>query len=241
VKNPLSSVGPLKGLASLSAAGLALAGAAEAHAAIIVTNVNKDVGFAPGDSSSAVFSVPASGAARFILGAGLTSGPLGMGVPRRFLVFNATNSSNVTFNVHKGRFVNRLPAGKKWKSAGGYSSTVGAINTATAGGKLGGGGTFTDEYFAFEFKHGHNHKPGHDYGWIEGSLTNGSYSDMTYHVDRYAYETTGIQIATGQTSFVVPEPATALLALSGALVAGASGVRRWRAARASQPQQVTAG
>jgi hypothetical protein len=237
VKNPLRNAGVWKGLGSLSAAGLALAAGSEAHAAIIVQDVNKDVGFAPGDSSFAHFPLP-NFTNGFYLQRGQSSGPLGMGVPRRFLEFNASNSSAVTFAVHKPRLMNRLPAGKKWKSAGGFPSTVGAINTATANGQKTDGTTFTDEYFAFEFKHGFHGHPGHDYGWIKGSLTDTSYGDMTFHIDSFAYnQTTNEQIATGQTA--VPEPAAALLALSGALVAGAAGIRRWRAARAQQ--QRTAG
>ena len=48
-----------------------------------------------------------------------------------------------------------------------------------------------------------------------------------------AYDTTGAQIATGQTSSV-PEPTTLPSALIAcALVAGAEGVRRWKKARAA--------
>jgi hypothetical protein len=70
------------------------------------------------------------------------------------------------------------------------------------------------------------------YGWGQLNVTVGPGVGPDVTLVDYAYDTTGARIAPGQTSSV-PEPSeTVPLALS-ALVLGAAGVRRWRAAKAS--------
>jgi hypothetical protein len=234
LKNSLVSVNTLKGLASLSAAGLALAGGAEAQAAIIVTNVNQDFGFAQGDKNSGTFMLPNKGS----FGINTQLGPF---LTHRLQI--RSKSSNFHFKTTRlptvlrnntATFAQRVPAGRTWNQINGSSRRIGVINSVSSMGAA-AVGKFTNEYFAFVFFANQSL-----YGWIKGSLTDNSFAKLTYHLDSYAYDNTGAKIATGQLPAEVPEPATALLALSGALVAGAAGVRRWRAARTAA-QQVTAG
>jgi hypothetical protein len=80
-----------------------------------------------------------------------------------------------------------------------------------------------------------------NYGWIElTATTTGLTGSGTPYVSLYsatlgdwAYDDSGVPILAGQTA-AVPEPATATLAMGGALVAGAAGLRRWRKQRAGR-------
>jgi hypothetical protein len=80
-----------------------------------------------------------------------------------------------------------------------------------------------------------------NYGWIEltatttgvaGSGTAGDpfLSGYSATLGDWAYDNSGVKILAG----AVPEPATAALAMGGALVAGAAGLRRWRKQRAAR-------
>jgi hypothetical protein len=73
-----------------------------------------------------------------------------------------------------------------------------------------------------------------NYGWIELTATttgaSGGKSLYSATLGNWAYDNSGAQIVAG----AVPEPATATLAMGGALVAGAAGLRRWRKQRAAR-------
>ncbi|MGA0041030.1 MAG: hypothetical protein ACO3NZ_14385 [Pirellulales bacterium] len=73
-----------------------------------------------------------------------------------------------------------------------------------------------------------------NYGWIEltATTTGASAGKCRYSatLGDWAYDNSGVQIVAG----AVPEPATATLAMGGALVAGAAGLRRWRKQRAAR-------
>jgi hypothetical protein len=90
--------------------------------------------------------------------------------------------------------------------------------------------SYNDKYLLFRFQD--STQPGNPfrYGWVELSLANppgGVGPDIA--IERYAYDTSGAFLASGQ----VPEPsAPALLAL-GALTLGAKGLRSWRKNRPS--------
>ena len=74
-----------------------------------------------------------------------------------------------------------------------------------------------------------------NYGWIELLSTTAAFSSQksaySATLGDWAYDDTGATITAGQT---VPEPASAALAMGGALVAGAAGLRRWRKERAAR-------
>jgi hypothetical protein len=76
-----------------------------------------------------------------------------------------------------------------------------------------------------------------NYGWIELKATtigvSGGISAYSATLGDWAYDDSGVKILAGQTA-AVPEPATATLAMGGALVAGAAGLRRWRKQRAGR-------
>jgi hypothetical protein len=98
------------------------------------------------------------------------------------------------------------------------------------------GSPFTDKYFLFEFEtHGLI-----QYGWVEATLqlvnadSNDPADGPNLTVISYAYDSSGATLPagdTGSTPGSTPEPSS--LAESGiaALVLGAEGLRRWRAAR----------
>lgn len=92
-----------------------------------------------------------------------------------------------------------------------------------------GPGALSNKYLLFTFR---NNDSGFvNYGWIRlASVTRspGTPSAMSVTVDKWAYQNDGTRIRAGQT-MVVPEPTTtASLAMGGALVAGATGLRAWR-------------
>jgi hypothetical protein len=75
-----------------------------------------------------------------------------------------------------------------------------------------------------------------NFGWIEltnatTGVTGALKSAYSVTLGQWAYDDSGAQILAGQVA--VPEPATATLAMGGALVAGAAGLRRWRKQRAA--------
>lgn len=75
-----------------------------------------------------------------------------------------------------------------------------------------------------------------NYGWIELTATTTGFSagksNYSATLGDWAYDDSGATILAGQVP--VPEPATATLAMGGALVAGAAGLRRWRKQRAAE-------
>ena len=111
------------------------------------------------------------------------------------------------------------------------SSFSGGFFTTNAGNAAFSG---SSKYLPFRFTN-----PGtsqENFGWIElTNATTGFTGERTslYSVTlgEWAYDDSGAQILAGQVA--VPEPATATLAMGGALVAGAAGLRRWRKQRAA--------
>ena len=123
--------------------------------------------------------------------------------------------------------------GQKWGQMAGLFSFPCDIATNTSGGHPSGIPPFTEKFFAFKFNNGTTSSYRYRYGWLKASLTNRSFSNLFLHIDSYAYDDSGAQIAMGDTG--VPEPSSAiqLLALA-AMTSGAAGVRRWKAAKAAK-------
>jgi hypothetical protein len=95
---------------------------------------------------------------------------------------------------------------------------VGASNSIV----LGPGG-FSHKYMSFEFKDTTVVGAPVRYGWIELSATVSSSSGPTVTIHDWAYEGTGLTLGMG-----VPEPADSTVAVAGALLLGAAGLRTWR-------------
>jgi hypothetical protein len=118
-------------------------------------------------------------------------------------------------------------AGKAWNTVGGNTSVYGFAGTNKADRHRPTNGDYNDKYLLFEFRD--STQPGSPmrFGWVELSLAvsvNGNPGQPDLTIEGYAWETTGVALASGQ----VPEPsASALLAL-GAMTLGAKGLRSWR-------------
>jgi hypothetical protein len=98
-----------------------------------------------------------------------------------------------------------------------------------------GPGSFSNKFLLFSFTNSLAANQT-NYGWVE--MKTGSYvrsKDEVYVTfGRWAYQNDGRQIGAGQTvAAPVPEPTTAGMAMAGALVAGAAGLRRYRKQQAA--------
>jgi hypothetical protein len=125
-----------------------------------------------------------------------------------------------------------VPAGFNWNQVAGATWNSGTFGWAIYGGHV--GNNYDHEYMLFEFKDS-TQGNAMRYGWAEVGLINGNLSssegpEVTLY--RYAYDTTGAQLPTGQ----VPEPSPVALMVFGALTLGAKGLRSWRKDRASASQ-----
>jgi len=124
---------------------------------------------------------------------------------------------------------------------GSDSAAFANVNLGTiSGGNIGNAASGSSKYLLFSF----DNSGTTNYGWIEltattigvsGSGTAGDpfLSGYSATLGDWAYDDSGDTILAGQTA-AVPEPATATLAMGGALVAGAAGLRRWRKQRAGR-------
>jgi hypothetical protein len=116
-------------------------------------------------------------------------------------------------------------AGQLWNTGVGNSRFNGYAGSNRFGAHS--PGSYNDMYMLFQFKDSTQPGTPMRFGWVELSLANSANNmdgqpDLT--IERYAWDTTGATLATGQ----IPEPSsTALLAL-GALTLGAKGLRSWR-------------
>lgn len=191
-------------LRHLTVAGAAALAGAAANAQIVFTNVNQNVGFAAGDLSSLTLGgLPVSASVHTISNGG----------PTRVVYFGGMLAI-------QSRLVG---PGQKFSTLG--SGARGSVEVA--GASSGGHGTnkFTDQFLAFSFQdNGHN-----AFGWLEASLTDTTFNDLTVNVVAFAFDPSGAQVPTGQTSSV-PEPGPEIVSAAlAALTLGAAGVRRLKA------------
>jgi hypothetical protein len=253
-------------LTHLMVAGTAALAGSAANAQIVVTNVNENIGFAPGDVSSFVSSLPGPlqfNIYRSVFDHALVHsikldttrvGPIPSSVSAYLDVMASRAFGGKGYGGHghvEPGSIWAVSSGKKWGSIHGVPTSgpdriVSVAHRATSATitTVGGHTTttiialptttasldrFSDRYFAFEFTDAHR---GYqlDYGWIKASLTDNTYDGLNLHIDSYAYDASGAQIAMGETVAPVPEPNTALaLAALSALTLGAAGVKRFKA------------
>ena len=117
-----------------------------------------------------------------------------------------------------------VPAGLAWGQVAGNVAVSGTMGAANYGAH--NPNSYGPEYMLFRFK---DSTQGNAlrYGWAEVSLANGNLNSSEgpeVTISRYAYDTTGAQLPTGQ----VPEPSSVALLALGALVFGAKGIRCWK-------------
>jgi hypothetical protein len=109
------------------------------------------------------------------------------------------------------------------------STTDGVINTSSSD-KGNPAVSGSSKYLLFSF----DNSGTTNYGWIELTATTtgftGGKSAYSATLGDWAYDNSGAEITAG----AVPEPASAALAMGGALLVGAAGLRRWRKQGAAQ-------
>jgi hypothetical protein len=199
-------------LASLSAlgAGALVSSTGQLQAGIIETDLSpvQQVGFSAGFNPS--YTVVLPGTARFNV--------------------RTSSSSAVSAARTAGyvKFAGLFGAGKSFGGVGGSSlDQLAHSSTSTFPRQL-----YTNKFLIFKFQDSTSSNAIR-YGWLElsAALNGVGMPDVT--LTAFAYDDSGAQIVTplGNGSSTVPEPASIALSGLGALVLGASGVRRWRTAK----------
>ncbi len=133
----------------------------------------------------------------------------------------------------------RTNSGASWNHASrtGQSTFGNIIRSVNSGGLYTTGpGAFSNKYLLFSFK---NSLSGNQlqYGWVGMSAATvlaGNPENMSVTLTDWAYDDTGAKITAG----AIPEPGTAALAMSGAFVLGAVGLRRWRKGKDASARNV---
>ncbi len=229
-----TSIDTEKILASLTALGATLLGAASAQAAQIT--VGSDVTVLAG-VPSASFTLALPGSDTFIVqGVNRTS----LAKDPRWISMKAIGYGKVkTVENASARWSSVLIAqpGQKFSALGGDFSTNGILagNTSKHSHQAFSAGHYTNAYFDFVFKDTTNGSQV-DYGWIELSLLHNGYTNLDVQIVAYAWEPDGQQLGAGVSPSDAPEPASGPLGgmALGAMVLGAAGIRRWKTARPSQ-------
>jgi hypothetical protein len=217
----LNSVARPGVVASVAAAGMSLLGCQAADAdTITVSNPNVNIGFAAGDLSHATLNIGSLGPQIKRSFAGI----------RRSIYFLPSNSpGRLALRVtNGGAFAQPAVYGKKFSEVGSKNSSTAVFASVFTNGFT--KGAFSNKYFDFSFTDSSSQT---HYGWIYGSVT-GGYSDLTYNLISYGYDTTpNEQIGAGDTGAApTPEPSTDVMVAMAALILGAARVRKRNKARA---------
>ncbi len=119
-----------------------------------------------------------------------------------------------------------VPAGVSWNNAPGtqIGKPVGTVGSAYYASHR--PNPFSHEYILFKFQDSTS-SLALRYGWVDVSFDNSNLNSgegPQLTIWRYAYDTSGAQLAAG----AVPEPTSASLLALGALALGAHGVRAWK-------------
>jgi hypothetical protein len=213
-------------LASVAAAGVSLLACQSADAGTIdVFTPNVNVGWAAGDLNNFKLSIGS-------LTPGLELAPRALEAVHSifFRGTAAVNNSHLHFKTSGFNVAAPAAYGKKFSQIGAQAAAPHVTLLSASVNGIEDGADFSQEYYAFSFLDTSSQT---HYGWIYGTLT-GAYSNMTYNLISWAYDTTpGVEIGMGFTGASgTPEPSTAALGAMAALVLGAAGVRKWNQARA---------
>jgi hypothetical protein len=208
----------LASLLTLAAGAIALPQSAEAD--IIVTDLSASpvrIGYLY-DPSFTISNLPGTARMGFEF---VQQGTSTLNYVRGVLASQVAGYVRIKTNAY---FVVHVPAGLAWNQVAGFGSVFGTMGIANYGAHT--PNSYNHEYMLFQFKDS-TQGNAMRYGWAEVSLFNGNIAssegpDVT--VWRYAYDTTGAQLPTGQ----VPEPSAAALLALGALALGSKGLRCWR-------------
>ncbi len=239
------AAGPVRSILALAAGASALPLTDSADAAIIVDSSenNTVIGWntASGQTRDVQFTLPGGGGLRFRTFATASGAP--------YRSAGAPASAPSVFGVQVG--FTGVTGNMQSKTSRPYLAPFGATVAAGTGffatAFLNGAFVYTNrsqsvgnsafsgqsKYLLFDF----NNSGTTNYGWLEiKTLTTGvvgeGQSNYSATLGTLAYDDSGATITAGQT-IPVPEPSSAALAMGGALVAGAAGLRRWRKDRAA--------
>jgi hypothetical protein len=238
------AAGPVRSILALAAGASALPLTDSADAAIIVDSSqnNTVVGWdTPTQTRDVQFTLPGGGGLRFRTLATASGAP--------YRSAGAPASAPSVFGVQVG--FTGVTGNMQSKTSRPYLAPFGATVAAGTGffatAFLNGAFVYTNrsqsvgnsafsgqsKYLLFDFMNGTTK----NYGWLEiKALTTGTGGEGTSNysatLGTLAYDDSGATILAGQT-VPVPEPSSAALAMGGALVAGAAGLRRWRKDRAT--------
>lgn len=234
------AAGPVRSILALAAGASALPLTDSADAAIVVDSSqnNTVIGWdTPTQTRDVQFTLPGGGSLRFGTVATASGAPY-RPAPSYGLVGVRVSFAGVTGNIQSKTSRPYLAP---------FGATVAAGTGLLASAWLNGAVIFTNrssslgnsafsgqsKYLLFDF----NNSGTTNYGWLEiKALTTGvvgeGQSNYSATLGTLAYDDSGATILAGQT-VPVPEPSSAALAMGGALVAGAAGLRRWRKDRAT--------
>lgn len=157
----------------------------------------------------------------------ITNGLIGRQANNRSLT--GQSGSNVAFRTNANVAVT-------WNANGanrtGAAASANIIRGSTS--SFFGPGAFSNKFLLFTFTNSLAANQT-NYGWVEmtnGNITDGRETNTYVTFGRWAYQNDGSVIGAGET-VAVPEPTTAAMAMAGALVAGAAGLRRYRKQQAA--------
>jgi hypothetical protein len=247
------TVRKLASLSALGAGAIALT-ADKAEATIISNTVNTTVGFSPGSVSSWGSGIlPGSSSASFFF-ARSSSGSSRSGSRRvnatgggsRFVKFAYAGAGLTrglaTFNAGAKLLANPVTSvtrvGLRQWSRSTFQTGSSSSNTHTSSftsHRIQGRNNFTDKFALFTY----TGNSGPLFGWVELTykVTDAFGSNPTFGPDltviAYGVDDSGAQIAAGDVGggAATPEPSAIYMSGLGALVLGAEGLRRWRAAK----------
>jgi hypothetical protein len=232
---------PLSSLLTLAAGAAALPVTADASIIYIdYTASPKIVGFGGGGQlTTFTLDLPGTADLKFATGTGIVPSShrivanqantlgyvrIGRQLDNRSVTSAGSNGTNVAFRTDAGAH--------NWNAADrSGAETFGNVVRSASGALTTGPGPFSNKYLLFTFK---NSLAGDQlrYGWV--CMSDATVANMSVTLTGWAYDDTGDKINAG----AIPEPGTASLAMGGALMLGAAGLRQWRKRNAATAKNV---